>query len=84
MASWLDNKKDFSLNNIPESQLRLLLGTPDLDAISICKTENYALISFEIFLVELNLLAGNKSITPVAYINSIEKDDSRARPRSAA
>lgn len=72
----VDNKKDFSLNNIPESQLRLLLGTPDLDAISICKTENYALISFEIFLVELNLLAGNKSITPLAYINSIEKDDS--------
>ena len=62
----VDNKKDFSLNNIPESQLRLLLGTPDLDAISICKTENYALISFEIFLVELNLLAGNKSITPLA------------------
>lgn len=72
----VDNKKDFSLNNIPESQLRLLLGTSDLDAISICKTENYALISFEIFLVELNLLAGNKSITPLAYINSIEKDDS--------
>ena len=60
----------------PYSFIPKLLGTPDLDAISICKTENYALISFEIFLVELNLLAGNKSITPLAYINSIEKDDS--------
>lgn len=71
----IDNNKDFSLNNIPESQLRLLLGTPDLDAISICKTKNYTLIAFELFLVELSLLAGNTNITPLSFINLIEKSD---------
>lgn len=73
----VDNNKDFSLSNIPESQLQLLLGTPDLDAISICKTKNYTLIAFELFLVDLNILAGNKSITPLSFINYFEKDDIR-------
>ena len=73
----VDNNKDISLCNTPESQLRLLLGTPDLDAISICKTKNYTLIAFELFLVDINILAGNKNITPLSFINSFEKDDIR-------
>lgn len=73
----VDNNKDISLCNIPESRLRLLLGTPDLDAISICKTKNYTLIAFELFLVDINILAGNKNITPLSFINSFEKDDIR-------
>lgn len=73
----VDNDKDFSISNIPATRLRLILGTPDLDAISICKTQNYTLIAFELFLVELNMLAGNKNITPLSFINSFEKDDSR-------
>lgn len=73
----VDNNKDFSLSNTPESQLRLLLGTPDLDAISICKTKNYTLITFELFLGGLNILAGNKNIMPLSFINSFEKDDCR-------
>lgn len=73
----VDNNKDFLLSNVPESQLRLLLGTPDLDAISICKAKNYTLIAYELFLININILAGNKNITPISFINSFEKDDSR-------
>lgn len=72
----IDNNRDLSFSNIPESQLRNLLGTPDLDAISICKTKKYTLIAFELLLTEVNILAGNKSVTPLSYINYIEKDDS--------
>ena len=72
----IDNKKDFSLGDIPESQLRFLLGTPDLDAISICKTNNYTLIAYELFLVELNILAGNKNISPLSFISYFEEDES--------
>lgn len=72
----VDNNKDISLSNILEFQLRLLLGTPDLDAISICKTNNYTLIAFELLLVELNVIVGTKNITPLSFINFFEKDDS--------
>lgn len=73
----IDNNIDFLLSNITESQFRLLLGTPDLDAISICKSKNYTLIAYELFLVDINILAGNKSVTPLSFINSFEKDDGR-------
>lgn len=73
----IENEKDFSIDNISESQIRCLLGTPDLDAISICRTKQYTLITFELFLTDFNLLAHNASISPLTFINSIESEDGK-------
>lgn len=42
----IDSKKDFVTALNPEVDLRDFLGTPDLDALSICEEYGYSLVSF--------------------------------------
>ncbi len=71
----IESKRDYVIESIPELQLRSLLGTPDLDALSICKEYEYSLVTFEVWLSEINLISRQNVITVLDLLNSIENDD---------
>ena len=71
----IDSKKDFVTALNPEVDLRDFLGTPDLDALSICEEYGYSLVSFEVWLSDINMISKGKSVTIIEFLNEIEKDD---------
>lgn len=71
----IDSKKDFVTALNPEVDLRDFLGTPDLDALSICEEYGYSLVSFEVWLTDINMISKGKSVTIIEFLNEIEKDD---------
>ncbi len=60
----------------PGSRSSRFLGTPDLDALSICeKNMVIPCFFFEVWLSDINMISKGKSVTIIEFLNEIEKDD---------
>lgn len=73
----IENQKDLEVEHIDNGMLLEVFGIVDLDAISICKNNNYKLVTFEPLLSSLYLMVCKKNfaLSILDLLNVMESDD---------